>query len=114
MSSSDCKSAGDSEYKCSEDLRSTLFVQQELNDLVRDLDLHKLSALLLGSRLKSKKLLNDGVRFSWYKHREKKYLPFFINESPLVYSVNFKGLIEKVGTAYKPLDWRLLTHQRLV
>ena len=77
MSSSDCKSAGDSEYECSEDLRSTLFVQQELNDLVRDLDLPKLSALRLGSRLKSKKLLNGGVRFSWYKHREKKVSTVF-------------------------------------
>ena len=87
--------------------RATLFGQKELNDLVRDLDLPKLSALLLGSRLKSKNLLNDGVRFSWYKHPEKEYLPFFINESPLVYYVNVKGLIEKLGTAYNPLDWQL-------
>ena len=61
------------------DHRPTLFGQEELNDVVRDLDLPELSALL-GSSLKSKNLLNDGGRFSWYKHREKKYLPFFINE----------------------------------
>ena len=89
-------------------------MQEELNDLVRDLDLPKLSAFFLGSRLKSKNLLNDGVRFSWYKHREKKHLPFFINESPLVYCDDVKGLIEKLGTAYNSLDWRLLTYHRLI
>ena len=57
--------------------------------------------------IKVKKLLNDGVRFSWYKDREKEYLPFFINESRLVYCVDVKWLIKKLGTAYNPLDWRL-------
>ena len=66
----------------------------------------KLSALLC-SRLKSKNLLNNDVRFSWYKHREKEYLPFFINENLLVYCVDVKGQIEKLGTACNPRDWRL-------
>ena len=52
-------------------------------------------------------MLNDGVRFSWYKHRKKEYPPIFINESPLLHCVNVKGLIEKLDTAYNPLDWRL-------
>ena len=107
MTSSDCKSAHDSEYERNGDHRPTLLGQEELNDLVRDLDLPKLPALLPGSRLKSKNLLNDDVRFSWYKHPEKEYLPFFVNESLLVYCVDAKGLIEKLGTAYNSLDWRL-------
>ena len=107
MSSSDCQSAYDSEYECSGDNRPTLFGQEELNDLVRDLDLTKLSALLLGSRLKSKNLLHYGVTFFWNKHREEEYLPFFVNESPLVYCVDVKGLIEKIGTPYNLLDWQL-------
>ena len=40
-------------------------------------------------------------------HREEEHLPFFINESPLVYCVDVKGWIEKLGTPYNPLDWRL-------
>ena len=51
MSSSECQSADDSEYKYNKDHRPTLFGQEELNDLVWHLDLSKLSALLLGSRL---------------------------------------------------------------
>ena len=101
-----CQSAYDSEYECSGDNRPTLFEQEELKDLVRDLDLPKLGALL-GSRLKSKNLLHDAVTFSSCKHCEEEYLPFFINESPLVYCVDVKGLIEKLATPYNPLDWRL-------
>ena len=51
--------------------------------------------------------MNDGVRFSWNKHRKKEYLPLFINESPLIYCVDVKGLIKKLDTAYNPLNWRL-------
>ena len=54
MSSSHCKSPDDSEYQCSGDQSPTLFGQEELNDLVRDLNFPQLSALLPGSRLKSK------------------------------------------------------------
>ena len=53
-----------------DELRSTspkLFLQNELNDLVRDLYLPKQSAELLGSRLKSKNLLSAGTHFSWYR-----------------------------------------------
>ena len=52
ISSSECQSADDSEYKYTGDHRPMLFGQEELNDLVRDLDLPKVSALLLNSRLK--------------------------------------------------------------
>ena len=50
LSSSECQS----EYECFEGERPRLFSQEELNDLVRDLDLPKVSAVLLGSRLKSR------------------------------------------------------------
>ena len=81
--------------------------REELNDLVRDLDLPKVSAVLLGSRLKSRNVLDSEVTFSWYKHREKEYLPFFTKEDDLVYCVGIKGLIEKLGTTCEPSDWRL-------
>ena len=103
LSSSECQS----EYKCFEGEKPRLFSQEELNDLVRDLDLPKVSAVLLGSRLKSRNMLDSEVTFSWYKHREKEYLPFFTKEDDLVYCVDIKGLIEKLGTTYEPSDWRL-------
>ena len=98
MSSSECQS----EYECFEGERPRLFSQEELNDLVRDLDLPKVSAVLLGSRLKSRNMLDSEVTFSWYKHREKEYLPFFTKEDDLVYCVDIKGLTEKLGTTYEP------------
>ena len=103
LSSSECQS----EYECFEGERPRLFSQEELNDLVRDLDLPKVSAVLLGSRLKSRNMLDSEVTFSWYTYREKEYLPFFTKEDDLVYCVDIKGLIEKLGTTYEPSDWRL-------
>ena len=52
------------------------FVQNELNDLVRDLGLTKEAAEVLGSRLSTKNLLAPNTTFSWYRHREKEYLPY--------------------------------------
>ena len=46
-----------------------LFVQVELNDLIRNLNLSKNKAELLGSRLKEKNLFNQNVRIS-YRNRE--------------------------------------------
>ena len=77
ISSSESRSADDSEYECNKNHRPTLFGQEEPNDLVRDLELSKLFAFLLGSRVNSKHLLHANVTFSWYKRREKEYLPFF-------------------------------------
>ena len=107
VSSSESQSEEKSEYECSEDERIKRFRQEDLNDLMRDLDLPKVSAVLLGSRLKSRNMLESKVTFSWYKHREKEYLPFFTKEADLVYCVDVKGFIEKLGTTYNSCDWRL-------
>jgi len=51
------------------DLQSNEFdriTQEELNDLIRDLDLPKCKAELLGSRLQQWKLLKESVRISVY------------------------------------------------
>ena len=73
VSSSESQSEEKSEYECSDDERIKRFSQEDLNDLVRDLDLRKVSAVLLGFRLKSRNMLESKVTFSWYKHREKVY-----------------------------------------
>ncbi|GFV78887.1 uncharacterized protein TNCV_4079871 [Trichonephila clavipes] len=62
-----------------------LFSQSDLNDLVRDLGLPKDTAEILGSRLKEIQLLNSGVSFSWYRFREKEFVPFFTQEGNLVF-----------------------------
>ena len=62
-----------------------VFGQSELNDLVRDLGLAKESAQLLSSRLKSKNLLAHGTSYSWYRHREKVFTPYFDQENDFVY-----------------------------
>ena len=93
-----------SEYEYGDDQQPKPFNQAELNDLVRDLNLPKNSALILGSRLKAKRMLCTDTTFAWYKHRGKEYILFFAIEHSLVYSVNIQGLIEKLGTAYNPSD----------
>ena len=107
VSSSESQSEEKSEYECSEDERIKRFSQENLNDLVRDLDLRKVTAVLLGSQLKSRNLLEYKVTFAWYKHREKEYLLFFTNEADLICCVDVKGLIKKLGTTYSSCDWRL-------
>ena len=53
-----------------------LFTQAELNDLVRELDLLKRSAELLGSRLKEKCILAPETKDSFYRYREKNFIEF--------------------------------------
>ena len=84
-----------------------LFSQCELNDLVRDLDLSKEAAELLGSRLSEKNLLAQGTTFSFYRYREKELLPLFQQEDDFVFCSDIHSLIQKMGHFYDPADWRL-------
>ncbi|KAI6647804.1 hypothetical protein LOD99_8519 [Oopsacas minuta] len=70
-----------------------LFSQEDLNDLVRDLDLSKESALLLGSRLKERNLLEARTTFYWYRNREQEFEPFFSMDNELFYYNNIQELI---------------------
>ncbi|GFX68178.1 uncharacterized protein TNCV_4440011 [Trichonephila clavipes] len=84
-----------------------LFSQSDLNDLVRDLGLPKDTAEVLGSRLKERHLLNSGVSFSWYRIREKEFVPFFTQEGDLVFCNNVPAILEMFKTMYEPEEWRL-------
>ena len=95
------------EYECDDDQQSKPFNQAELNDFVRDLNLRKTSALILGSRLKAKRMLSTDTTFARYKHRENEYIRFFAKEHSLVYCVDVQGLMKKLGTVYSSNDWRL-------
>ena len=85
-----------------------MFTQPELNDLVRDLDLPKESAELLGSRLKEKNLLAPGTSFSWYRKRERDFLQYFSQEDELVFCNDITGLLSMFNVNYDVKEWRLL------
>ena len=98
-----------SEYECDDDQQPKPFNQAELNDLVRDLNLPKASALIVGCKLKAKRMLSTDTTFAWYKHSENEYICFFAKKHSLVYFVDVQGqgLIKKLGTVYNSSDWRL-------
>lgn len=81
------------EYKPGDSCAPELFSQSELNDLVRDLHLTKENSELLGSRLKEKNLLAAGTSFSWFRYREKNFLPYFSEEGELVFCTDVRGLL---------------------
>ena len=74
-----------SEYECDDDQQPKPFNQAELNDFVRDLNLPKASALIVGCKLKAKHMLSTDTTFDWYKHRKNEYICFFAKEHSLVY-----------------------------
>ena len=53
---SDSQLTESSEHECNDNQQPKPFNQAELNDFVRDLNLPKASALILGSRLKAKRI----------------------------------------------------------
>jgi len=52
-----------------------ILIQEELNNLVRDLELSKSKAELLGSRLKQWNLLEKNVRISSFRSRHQQLVP---------------------------------------
>ena len=69
------------------------FSQGELNDLVRDLSLSKESSELLASRLKEKNMLEPGTQITFYRKRHTEFLPYFSQESDIVYCSDVEGLL---------------------
>jgi hypothetical protein len=85
----------------------SFFTQNELNDLVRDLELPKDCTEILGSTIQSKNLLSPGTSFSWFQNREKEFVPYFAHEGSLVYCSDISGLICRLGVVYYASEWRL-------
>lgn len=101
--------AGPSYIPSSIDLPDTphLITQGELNDLVRDLDLPKTKAELLGSRLQQWNLLEKGVKVSIYRKRESTLTNFFAADGDLVFCHDIPGLMVELNLPYTPDKWRL-------
>ena len=74
-----------------------LITQTFLNDVVRDLNLPKESAKLLGSRLQQNNLLAPNTTYSCYRPREKDLVQYFSMEETFVYCHNVAGLLQAMG-----------------
>lgn len=83
------------------------FNQEKLNDLVRDMNLTKQDAELLGSRLREEQCLTPQTSFSWYRNRDEEYRTFFKQEDDLVYCTDIKGLIQMYNISYCKDEWSL-------
>ena len=84
-----------------------LITQGELNDLVRDLELPKSKAELLGFRLQQWHLLAGDVRVSKFRDRQKDLEPFFFMECDHVAFNNTYGLMAALNIVHDPDEWRL-------
>ena len=81
--------------------------QEDLNDLARDLYLSKQQSELLASRLKQLNLVQEDVRITSFRNRNKDLASFFDMENKLCYCANIPGLLTSLGLPHNPLDWRL-------
>ena len=90
------ESQEDEETDFSDD-RPHPFSRNELNDLVRDLNLSKSSSELLAFRLKEKNLLSNGTRITFYCNRQQEFLHFFFEEKDLVYCTNIVHHLQKLN-----------------
>jgi hypothetical protein len=82
--------------------------QDELNDLIRDLDLPKSKAELLVSRLQQWNLLKENLRISVYLKRHEDLVQFFKMERGLGACNDIDGLMQTLSIKHNPLDWRLV------
>lgn len=97
----------DQDFLCGVSSTPHKITQEELNDLVRDLDLSKNKAELLGSRLQQWNLLEDDVTTTLYRKRHQQLEPFFRKEGNLVFCCDIEGLMCALDITYDPQEWRL-------
>ena len=84
-----------------------LITQAFLNDLVRDLNLPKESAELLGSKLQHNNLLTLKHNMFLVQAKKKDLVQYFSMEKTFVYCQNIAGLLQAMGCMYDPTEWRL-------
>jgi hypothetical protein len=81
--------------------------QNELNDLVRNLELPNGKEELLASRLQQWNSLNDNVKVSAFRSHQKRLAQFFKKESNLVACNDVDCLMTALNMNHKPEEWRL-------
>ena len=79
----------------------------ELNDLVRDLNLPKVKAELLASRLKQWNLLQSGVKVFSFRTCQQSLAQFFSMKGRLVYCTDIVGIMQEFEYSHRTEEWRL-------
>lgn len=84
--------------------------QEHLDSIVRKLNLSHNYAMVLASELKSVSVLAPGVKITAYKHRQDRYMPYFLlsEDATYAYCHDIPGLMKEMGLSkYDPAKWRL-------
>jgi len=81
--------------------------QNELNDVVRDLQLPKVKAELLTSRMKQWKYVDEGVKITLHCYHQKNLEVFFTMEGTLVACKYVDGLFNALNMRHCSDEWRL-------
>ena len=84
-----------------------LINESKLNALLRDLDLPKVKAKLLASRLKQWDLLQSGVKVCSFRTRQQSLAQFFSMKGGLIYCTDIGGVMQEFGYSHRPEEWRL-------
>ena len=106
--SAECSEDSSTEFDpCVSERRPHFITQEDLNDLVRDLNLSEDKSELLASRLQQWNLLTPGTKVAFYQKRSKDLPSLFSADGQLCYCNNIPGLFESIGANYDPNDWRL-------
>jgi uncharacterized protein YjcR len=83
------------------------FTQSKLSDMIRELQLTKEKSELLGSRLREKNMMASGVKFSWYRNREKEIRKYYTQEDQLLFCTDIRNLLHQLGEKEYDPTWRL-------
>jgi len=81
--------------------------QNGLNDRVRDLELAKCKAELLGLRQQQWNLLDDSVRVSVFRSRQKYVAKFFKMDGNFLACNDFGGMVVALYINHSPEEWPL-------
>jgi len=79
-----------------------LLTEGDLNDIVRDLNLSKKQAEILGSRLKGWNLLRQNNNLCFYRGRREEFKEFFSHEDGVVFCNDVCSVMEVLGHECNP------------
>ena len=85
-----------------------LLTQGDLNDIVRDLNLSKKQAELLGSMLKGWDLLRQDTKVCFYRGHHEELKDFFSQEDGVVFCNDVCSVMDVLGHECNPDQWRLV------
>ena len=97
----------ESTYSRTSDNEPYWITQEDLNDLAHDLYPSKQQSELLASRFKQWNLVQEDVRITSFRNRNKDLASFFDMENKLCYCTNINGLFTSLGLPHNPSDWGL-------